>query len=339
MNCGDEYQEWEYHQSYYEHPWTHNDQNTRDHIKDLIKVLEAENEREMSEVHPALAFLDITSIMSVIVPVTQLFSLSQHVKYIALEIFQRYMTSHMNSLLEHVTETTNKDRKRERLIKAVEKNVADQSPLRLMTCIMIASKLFSHKKHMTPQMCQKYLKRMKVVTSARAVIRSERNILEQIDSRLYRRSSMVVYVGMMVWLGGLGGGDLRDFRQGVVQAGAPMMDPKQLFSRALCVLNVVYMKHEEVYLDLYTILSGFTTITNDHRAAYSHVMADRMLLGAAVVAAAGLIAGSESMCAVLVATFSHHITRISKRDILTLASCIVRATGLAVYPLDLLATP
>lgn len=74
------------------------------------------------------------------------------------------------------------------------------------------------------------------------------------------------------------------------------------------------------------------------RAAYSHVMADRILLGAAVVAAAGLIVGGESMCAVLVATFCHHIARISKQDILTLASCIVRATDVELDPLDLLPT-
>lgn len=58
----------------------------------------------------------------------------------------RYMMSHMKSLLEHVMETTSKGRKRERLIKVVEKKVADQAPLRIITCVMIASKLFSHKK-------------------------------------------------------------------------------------------------------------------------------------------------------------------------------------------------
>lgn len=65
-------------------------------------------------------------------------------------------------------------------------------------------------------------------------------------------------------------------------------------------------------------------------------MADKILLSVAVVATAGLIAGGESMCAVLVATFCHHIARISNQDILTLASCIARAADVEVYPLDLL---
>lgn len=76
---------------------------------------------------------------------------------------------------------------------------------------------------------------------------------------------MVVYVGMMVWLAGLGGGDVSGFRQGVMQEGALMMEPDQLLFYGLIVLDVVYMKHQQIYLDLYTNLSGFTTLMDEHR--------------------------------------------------------------------------
>ncbi|XP_071528071.1 cyclin N-terminal domain-containing protein 1-like [Panulirus ornatus] len=297
------------------------------HVQETLQVLLAENLREKRLVHPCLTVLHMESSMKFIWHVTDMFRLTTQVRYIAFDLFQRFMLGHMESLLAHVLSTTTEGRQRSRLMKMVTKRVKYQAPLRVLTCVMIASKLDCHKRCLTSLMVQKCLKQMDVNFHTSLINRSERRVLEQLDSRCHRNSSLLVYIGVVISVVGLWEGDGANFTDKIKKGSIQPVSPEDLFEMSVSLLDMVYLNHEKVYQELYTSLTGLPSIPNKHKAAFAHVIADRMLLAGSVVASAALVLGGQEVCAAVVSSITTHIHTPCK-DIITLASCIMTCAGL-----------
>lgn len=313
---------------------------TRDSLKEQVRgtlqALLLENRQEKRQAHAYQSMLNIESAMAMIQLAAEMFHLSSHVRYIAIDLFQRFMLGHIDSLLAHVMSTTTEGRQRSRLLKLLEKRVTEQAALRTITCVMIASKLVTHKQGLTVRSAQKFLKCMEINFHSASIVRSERRILEQLDSRCYQNSSMLAFIGVVISVVGLWEGDGTNFTDNIKRSTIKPVLAEPLFEMSLNLLDMVYLNREKVYQDLYTSLTGLPAIPDKHRAAFSHVMADRILLAASVVASAAFILGGQEICAAVIASITTNIHTPCK-DIITMATCILNCAGLPCNIKSLLA--
>ena len=78
----------------------------------------------------------------------QQLNLSAGARYLAVEIFDKFMVAHVSSLYRQIRELSLKDQQKG--WRDVEERISRQLPLRAVSCVQIASKLTSHSKVSRP---------------------------------------------------------------------------------------------------------------------------------------------------------------------------------------------
>ncbi|XP_042234365.1 cyclin N-terminal domain-containing protein 1-like [Homarus americanus] len=273
------------------------------HVQEMMHVLLAENQREKQQVHPFLTVLHVESAMFFIWQVIDFFKLSAEVRYIAFDIFQRFMLGYTESLLDHVVSITAEGRQRNRLIKEMEKQLKEQAPLKATICVMIASKIVTHKTSLSTLMAQRCLKHLKMSAHINDIKRSEISILKQLDWRCHRTSSLLEYIGLLISVAGLWEGDgayLAEMKRITIRP-VPL---EELYEMSTKLLDMVHLNHERVYQDLYTSLTGLAFIPNKHKTAFGKVVADRLLLAGSVVASAAFVLRGLEKCSTILQELS-----------------------------------
>nr|XP_027211649.1 uncharacterized protein LOC113804932 [Penaeus vannamei] len=287
------------------------------YLEDWLKREIADNDLLKHDFQPHLTAMSLRAPVRVLWMAAEELGLSAPTKYRALEIFNRFIKGHAATLAGHVTSTTNPGRERNRLLAEVARRVRQQAPLRAFTCLMIASKTVSHKKVLRAQQVQALLKKVGRDYTVSSIMSSERRILEQIEFRCLRTSSVLDLVGLIV----------------AVVLVSKSTDGKhvpfkseQLYEAAATVLDFVFLKHEEVYLQLYASVTDSKIIPRKHKAAFLPVVEDRLLLAGSVVVSGAWLVGGEELVESAGGRIARH-TETPLEDLVSLASCILYLAG------------
>ncbi|XP_068220079.1 cyclin N-terminal domain-containing protein 1-like isoform X2 [Palaemon carinicauda] len=115
-------------------------------VRETIKNLMNENQKEKDNIHPVKFVMRQEVGFELIWEAVEEFDLPMDCKFIALDLFHKFALKQLDSLVGYVSQTNNNSKTKGKLIKELEKRLKSQSPLRVLTCVMIASKLTSHKK-------------------------------------------------------------------------------------------------------------------------------------------------------------------------------------------------
>ncbi|XP_037793418.1 uncharacterized protein LOC119588849 [Penaeus monodon] len=180
---------------------------------------------------------------------------------------------------------------------------------------MIASKTVSHKKVLSAQQVQALLKKVGRDYTVSSVMSSERRILEQIEFRCLRTSSVLDVVGLIVavvLVSRSTGGKHVPFKS------------EQLYEAATTVLDFVFLKHEEVYLQLYASVTDSKIIPR--KAAFMPVVQDRLLLAGSVVMSGAWLVGGEGLVESVGGCIARH-TETPLEDLVSLSSCVLYLAG------------
>ncbi|KAB7497365.1 hypothetical protein Anas_14502, partial [Armadillidium nasatum] len=133
-----------------------------------------------------------------------------------------------------------------RLLKEVQIKVGQQAPLRVLTCLWIASKLTTHKRGITKESVKEILMEVGLNISINAICKSEIRILKQINFNCYGSSTLPEYIGVLVAYVGtnLHSGDTLP-----LTTDGQKLD--SIFQTALQVLEFVYFNYENVYDEIF----------------------------------------------------------------------------------------
>ncbi|XP_045620737.2 cyclin N-terminal domain-containing protein 1 [Procambarus clarkii] len=299
----------------------------KEQVSTMLRELLADNRQEKRQAHPFLCEVHMESAVNIIWLAVDMFKFSPQVKYIAIDLFRRFMLGHTENLLARLSSMTAEGHKRNRMLRLLEKRMKEQSPLWVITCVMLASKLVTHKGNLSAISAQKFLKRIEMNVHTSSIIRSERRILEQLDFRCYQNSSMLAYLGVVISVVGLWEGDGTHFTETIKSRTIKRVLPEDLFEMSVTMLDLVYLNYEKVYQQLYTSLTELPVIPDKHKAAFAHVLADRILLAGSVVASAAFVLGGQAICAAVISSITTHIHTPCK-DIITMVSCILNCAKL-----------
>ncbi|PSN40472.1 hypothetical protein C0J52_11609 [Blattella germanica] len=189
-----------------------------------------------------------------------IFSICKHlqqadeVRFLTLEIFDRFITCHYLQLHSFVWDKTDTvdDIKHRHWIRVVER-VRNQFILRIMSCMQLASKQVNHHERITSKMVSDFLKKIGYNFTLQSIVLSERRVFRTIEYKVKNLNLDILY------------------------------------SVSISVLDVAYIQHNEIFVKLFHRVTGRWDRTPKERLNFFAVECDNIFLACAVVACAANI--------------------------------------------------
>lgn len=273
-------------------------------LEEALYVLADENEKSMDNASGIQGFFKGGKTAEYVFLLCGEMGLPMETRFLAIEIFDKFMAKHVCSLYDLIR--SNSDTNQQKNWKEVENRVKTQVPLRIMSCVQLASKLTSHYKLVTPTKGQRFLNSIGHCYTLGSMVKSELRILKTLDYHILITTPLTFLETILEILGH------NDSRSQV----------KLLHDASVKLLDIVYLKYEEIYSKLCMAATGETCI-ND-RQKLSVLANDLMLLAVSVIGAASFIVnqGTSDM----VVEQLGRITQIPVDDVLDFATIIIEHT-------------
>lgn len=232
-----------------------------------------------------------------------LFKMAPEAKYLALEIFDRFMVQHIKDLYSHVMQSESKHYQAD--WKSLLDRIKNQLKLRAVSCCQIASKLTSHYHIISASKARRFLRdHCGHRYAAEGILQSELRVLKTLNYNVTVPSTLTYIETLLEILG-------HNNREAEV---------KVYHAVSMQVLTVVYISYSEVYKRLFEVTVRSTP--NKDRNKYMAVRADKMLLAVSVIVSSVYIA-DQHLSDKITEELST-ITHIPCDDIVDLTSVIVQ---------------
>lgn len=231
--------------------------------------------------------------------------LPDEAKYLAIELFDKFMENHIALLHEHVntSEKSRKDMKKD--WEAIMERVKNQIFLRVVSCCQLASKLTSHYKIVTPRRAQNTLRDFGHKYSLESVTQSELRIIKTLNYKVMLNSPLL-YIETILEV--LGHND-------------KTCTVKIYHGSCLKVLDHLYLNWADIYARLFETATKTMTPAPKHKSRFASVQRDFMLTAVVVIASASYTLDANKTNHVIEQL--HGITRIPLDDIFDFTNVIV----------------
>lgn len=272
-------------------------------LEDCLHVLAETNENNMEIANEKQGYFKNGKSAEYIFILCDALSLPIEAKYLAVEIYGRFMSKHICSLHEFVQCSSTKHKQND--WNEVKTRISIQIPLRLMSCVQLASKLASHCKALTANKVRRYLSSMNHHFTNNSILKSELRILKTLDHCLPMYTPLTYIETILEILG---------FNSGTQKL-------KILHEISQKLLELVYILHKEIYIKLCIVATGETYRTTKDKQKLAILASDYMLLATSIIAAASYII--DQLTSNEVVLHLSNITQIPEEDILDFATIIV----------------
>lgn len=230
----------------------------------------------------------------------------QETRFSAIQLLDRFLAAHIWKFFNKMSKSEKEDSEKVICWKEFLKSLKEKGLLYMLTCVQLASKLYSYK---TVIPIKKSLLILRKGTgqevNANTMIKCELEVLQTIDYQLPLTTPLTYVETLLELLG-----SHKDWISSV----------KVLHNICLKILDVVFLMRDVIYQRLYKFVTGSEHSTAK-RSIFSMVENDDVLLAAAVIGTAAHIACKETHQKVI-----HHLsylTKIPTEDIVDLATVLV----------------
>ncbi|KAK7497955.1 hypothetical protein BaRGS_00010826 [Batillaria attramentaria] len=237
------------------------------------------------------------------------------VKFFAIELFDRFMHKHIADLYEHVYTSSSPPAQKQSDWRGILERVQKQLVLRVVSCCQIASKLNSHYKVITVARAKRFLLEVGHNYSSNSILQSELRVLKTLDFRVTVLSPLD-YVETL----------LQVLAHNTVSLDLPVAVYQSV---SVKLLTVLYLRCEHLYTSLLR-MSTHAGFSSQLRCRVSEVQADKLLMGASVIAASVYIADQQHTDTVI--THLHRITQVAREDIEEFVTSLVHEVHTAPDP-------
>ncbi|XP_015754998.1 PREDICTED: cyclin N-terminal domain-containing protein 1-like [Acropora digitifera] len=273
-------------------------------LEESLYVLADINEKNMDDASRIQGFFKGGKTAAYVFLLCEDMGLPSQTRFLAIEIFDRFMSKHVCGLYELIR--SNSETNQQKNWKEVENRVKTQLPLRVMSCVQLASKLTSHYKVVTASKGQRFLNSIGHCYSLGSIVKSELRILTELDYHILVTTPLTFLETVLEILGH------NDSRSQV----------KLLHEASVKLLDIVYLKFEEIYSKLCMAATGENCISD--RQKLSVLANDLMLLAVSIIGAASYIVNQATSD--MVVEQLGRITQIPVDDILDFATIIIEHT-------------
>ncbi|XP_045109580.1 uncharacterized protein LOC123503678 isoform X2 [Portunus trituberculatus] len=234
----------------YSSMWTQ--QEMRKQVEDALKSLLAKNKQEIEAAHSCLDIVYNDKITELIFSVAKTLSLSSEIKYQAVEIYQSFISSYLDSC---VASCSKEDLSTDKVLKQKARKIKEEATPKALACVLIASKLTSNKSLFTTTMVSS-LSWLKL--HPRDICKHEIQILKHLEFRCCKISPVLEYIGAAVSIAGLWHGSSEPFTNKVKGLNMKCLSAECVQETAVELSDFVYLNREQVYEKLCCSLTGQT---------------------------------------------------------------------------------
>nr|XP_058944021.1 cyclin N-terminal domain-containing protein 1-like [Pocillopora verrucosa] len=274
-------------------------------LEEALYALAAENEKSMNSANGLQGFFKGGKNAEYVFLLCEEMGLPTQTRFLAIEIFDRFMAKHVCDLYDLIR--SNSETNLQRNWKEVENRIKTQLPLRVMSCVQLASKLTSHYKAITPSKGQRFLNSIGHCYTLGSIVKSELRILQTLDYHILITTPLTFLETILEILG-------HNDTQAQV---------KLLHDASVKLLDIVYLKFEEIYSKLCMAATGESCV-KDGRQSLAIISSDLMLLAVSVIGAASYIVNQTTSDMVIEQLGL--ITQIPVDDVLDFATIIIENT-------------
>uniref|UniRef100_A0A914C1J0 Cyclin N-terminal domain-containing protein n=1 Tax=Acrobeloides nanus TaxID=290746 RepID=A0A914C1J0_9BILA len=234
--------------------------------------------------------------------------LPREVKYLALSIFDQFMSAHimgLSTLVKYLTCRTEEQKFKE--WEKIESTVSRQLTLRVLSVIQIASKLQSYHDSLSKKQLKRCLQTLGSSYTEEAVVKSELRVLRTINFYAAYRNTPVTYIESMLKV--------------LVLRKPEVLNAKTIWDYALLVLDCVYLQLDVVYRGVLNVVHGEMsgTVSKDRMR---RIQCDYSLLAAGVIACACVCVHGPALTNEVIMELSK-ISSVSVEDITDMSTgCI-----------------
>lgn len=266
-----------------------------DILEDGLKTLADKNQELINKTTDDDNYFKDGKSVELIFNITKKLDLPLEVRFLAVELFDKFMLKHVNELYEIVVSSSSKEKQLD--WSSVEARIIDQVPLRAVTCIQLASKLVSHYKALTPSKVKRFLLSCGLQYSIASVVKSEQRVLRTLDFRLVS-SSPLTYIEILLE---------------VLRRNCRDLQVNILHDVSITLLDVTYL--QKIYI--YQLLAASSDTEFDLKSTNDH-----LFLAASIIIAAGYLIDAESNDKLMEQVSL--ITCIEEADLIVLATVLVK---------------
>ncbi|KAK2159479.1 hypothetical protein LSH36_152g04050 [Paralvinella palmiformis] len=272
-------------------------------LAEWLQVLANENNQNMKQASPDSGYFLSGIAVQFVFQLAVYLDLPVPAKYLAAELFERFMVIHIRDLHKHAKGLKNNRLKEWKIILD---RVRSQLPLRALSCCQVASKLTSHYKIVSTGTVRKVLSSLGHNYSSDSILQSEIRVLKTVNYHVMTTSPLI-YLETLLEIMGYNNKD---------------MDVKIFHKPCLHLLDFVYLRLTQVYDCLYHVATGRQPTSAKDRKKIVSVKRDYMLQATAIIAASSYIVDQEHTDKVIDSL--SQITKIPSDDILDLAAIIIQ---------------
>uniref|UniRef100_A0A0L8GLQ3 Cyclin N-terminal domain-containing protein n=1 Tax=Octopus bimaculoides TaxID=37653 RepID=A0A0L8GLQ3_OCTBM len=258
---------------------------TKEILLEWLSSLNDENEKNISDCYPSMGIFKYGEFAEFIFLTCEKFKLSDEVRYLAVELFDRFMNKHTEELYQHIL--TSVKNKKKKYWHIVQERMQKQILLRISSCCQIASKLTSHYKVIINSQIKNFLSEFDLNYSTESILQSEIRVLKTLN---YEVSTASPVTSLEIILEILG----FEF---------PDLDTKILHMISVKIMDLVYLEHKTAYNQLFKRVTGQQQFTESEREKFLSVTNNKMFLVVSLIAAATYIIDKTSTDKVSLNTF------------------------------------
>ncbi|XP_061197771.1 cyclin N-terminal domain-containing protein 1-like isoform X2 [Saccostrea echinata] len=273
-------------------------------LQDWLINLAKKNFRHINQAHSKQGLFKQVNAVETIMYAAEKLKIAQEAKYLAIELFDRFLYNHLQDLRDHVLKLPKKRQMKE--WSSLQEGVSNQVLLRIVSCCQIASKLTSHYKVVSVNRAKRFLCTCGYRYASESLLQSELRVLKTLKFQVTEPTPIVFIETLLEILG----------------CNNTKAEVKTFYYVALKLLDLLYLKYHTFYKILFEVISSSKIHSKEQKREFSKVKADQLLLATAVISCSVYMVQEDKADEMIKEL--NRITRISKNDIEDFASVLIQ---------------
>lgn len=271
-----------------------------DWYSELIKKNEAKKRRRVDTFN----FLAVpTPVVELIFLICLFFRQPDEVRYLSVELFERFIRQHFLDVLNKMWDTNN-DSASEKW-KTVESKIFLQTSLRMLSCIQLASKFVVHPKIIRPKDIQKFLNAEGKFYTLPVILASEMRVWKTLNLQI-NIPTVLTYVEILL--------------EQLNKCYSLPLSSDNIHSMIVSFIDLAYLHHQEIYRKLFYLSTGRWEPTSNEKKEFLKTEGN-LLYRATAILALSITFTSRDLCDSVNSQLSL-LTQLSSEDITALSKVL-----------------
>ncbi|XP_048780494.1 cyclin N-terminal domain-containing protein 1-like isoform X2 [Ostrea edulis] len=273
-------------------------------LQDWLINLAEKNAKHIDQAHSKQGIFKQVNAVETIMYAAEKLKIAHEAKYLAIELFDRFLYHHLQDLRDHVLKLPRKRQLKEWV--GLQEGVSNQVLLRIVSCCQIASKLTSHYKVVSINRAKRFLCECGYRYASESLLQSELRVLKTLKFQVTEPSPIVYIETLLEILG----------------CNNTKVEVKTYYYVAVKLLDLLYLKYHTFYKIIFEVTSSSKIQSLEQKRKFKKVKADQLLLAAAIIGGSVFMVQQDKADEMIEEL--GRITRISQNDIIDFTSVLIQ---------------